>query len=85
MQRYRVCLNVERFIEADDADEAADQFKNDETVFYEIEAELTGKLDAAGRGRSEELSAIDGQSLRYALAEREQQLAQMIAKLQDRS
>jgi hypothetical protein len=47
--------------------------------------DLTGKLDAAGRGRSEELSAIDGQSLRYALAEREQQLAQMIAKLQDRS
>jgi hypothetical protein len=42
MQRYRVCLNVERFIEADDADEAADQFKDDETVFYEIETELIG-------------------------------------------
>jgi hypothetical protein len=47
--------------------------------------DLTGKLDHAGRLRSEELAVIDGQSLRYALAEREQQLAQMIAKLQDRS
>jgi hypothetical protein len=40
MRKYRVCINVERIIEADDADEAADQFKDDETVFYEIETEL---------------------------------------------
>jgi hypothetical protein len=40
MRTYRVCLNVERFIEADNPDEAADRFANDESVFYEIETEL---------------------------------------------
>jgi hypothetical protein len=46
---------------------------------------LTGKLEYAGRRRMEDLAVIDGQSLRCALAEREQQLAQMLAKLRDRS
>lgn len=41
MPKYRVCLpHTERVIEADDEDEAADRFVNDETIFYEIETEL---------------------------------------------
>lgn len=47
--------------------------------------DLTGRLDYAGRRRTEDLACIDGQSLRWALAEREQQLAQMIDKLRERS
>lgn len=47
--------------------------------------DITGKLNWAGLTRREELAGIDGESLRFALVEREQQLAQMIAKLQDRS
>jgi hypothetical protein len=33
-------LIAERIIEADDADEAHDRFRDDETVFYEVETEL---------------------------------------------
>jgi hypothetical protein len=40
MRKYRVCINAERIIEADNPDEAADRFANDETIFYEVETEL---------------------------------------------
>ena len=40
MPKFRVSLPfTERIIEADDADEAADRFRDDETIFYEIETE----------------------------------------------
>lgn len=47
--------------------------------------ELTGKLQYPGERRLAELASIDGPSLRRALAEREQQLEQMIEKLRERS
>jgi hypothetical protein len=40
MPKFRVNLIAERIIEADDADEAHDRFRDDETVFYEVETEL---------------------------------------------
>lgn len=46
---------------------------------------LTGKLDYIGRHRTEELAGIDGGSLRWALAEREQQLMGLLKKQRDRS
>lgn len=51
---------------------------------------LTGKLDLEGRRRAEDLLDRFEQSgktenLIYALVEREQQLASMIAKLQERA
>lgn len=39
MPKYRVSLDyTQRFIDADDADEACDRFRDDETIFYELEA-----------------------------------------------
>jgi hypothetical protein len=40
MPKFKVSLPfTERIIEADDADEACDRFRDDETIFYELEAE----------------------------------------------
>lgn len=40
MPKYRVSMPyTERMIEADDEDEASDRFRNDETIFYELEVE----------------------------------------------
>jgi hypothetical protein len=48
MPKYKVSLPfTERIIDADDADEACDRFRNDETVFYELEAEETGPTGPA--------------------------------------
>lgn len=47
--------------------------------------DLTGKLDYAGRRRAEDLGCIDGPTLRWTLAEREQQLANLLEKLRERS
>jgi hypothetical protein len=42
MPKFKVSLPfTQRIIEADDADEACDHFRDDETVFYELEAEPT--------------------------------------------
>lgn len=47
--------------------------------------DLTGKLNYTGRRRAEDLAPIDGQTLRYTLAEREQQLCTLMEKLRERS
>lgn len=40
MPKYHVCLPyTERIIEADDEDEAAERFRDDETIFYDLETE----------------------------------------------
>jgi hypothetical protein len=45
MPKFKVSLPfTERIIEADDADEACDRFRDDETIFYELEAEPVQEL-----------------------------------------
>jgi hypothetical protein len=49
MPKYKVSLPfTERIIDADDADEACDLFRNDETIFYELDTEPAEQAEPTG-------------------------------------
>jgi hypothetical protein len=49
MPKFKVSLPfTERIIDADDADEACDRFRDDETIFYELEAEPAEQAEPTG-------------------------------------